>query len=87
MLPWRVSSIRMLVYISEIKTVVGIDNIVITLFYSFSITSNELHQKLYTMKEKERNPLQEGPLKGIGSSMGMQPYTGEVGINLGGTNS
>ena len=36
---------------------------------------------------KERNPLQEGPLKGIGSSVGMQPYKGGVGINLEGTSN
>ncbi len=39
------------------------------------------------VRKKERNPLQEGPLKGIGSSAGMQPYKGGVGINLGGTSN
>ena len=38
-------------------------------------------------EKKERNPLQEGPLKGIGSSVGMHPHKGGVGINLGGTSS
>ncbi len=32
-------------------------------------------------RKKEENPVQEGPLKGIGSSVGMQPYKGGVGIN------
>ncbi len=31
-------------------------------------------------KKKEKNPLQEGPLKGIGSSVDMQPYIGGVGV-------
>ena len=33
-------------------------------------------------RRKERNPLQEGPLKGIWSSMGMHPYKRGVGINF-----
>ena len=36
----------MLIYISEIKAFFGIDNVAIPLFSGFSITSNELHQKL-----------------------------------------
>ena len=40
-----------------------------------------------TLRKKERNPLQEGPLKGIGSSVGLHPYKRGVGINLGGTSS
>jgi len=30
--------------------------------------------------KKEKNPIQRWQLKGIGSSQGMQPYNGEVGI-------
>jgi hypothetical protein len=33
-----------------------------------------------TERKKERNPLQKGPLKGIGSSVGMQPIIGGVGV-------
>jgi len=43
------SSIRMLFYISEIKAFFGIENVVVPLFSSFSITGNELHQKFCTM--------------------------------------
>ncbi len=31
-------------------------------------------------KKKERNPLQRGHVKDIGSSVGMQPYIGGVGV-------
>ena len=31
-------------------------------------------------KRRERNPLQLGHVKGIGSSMGMHPCNGEVGV-------
>jgi hypothetical protein len=39
------------------------------------------------IRKKERNPLHEGPLKGIGSSVGMQPYMGGWIYILGGTSS
>jgi hypothetical protein len=38
-------------------------------------------------RKKERNALHEGPLKGIGSSVGMQPYMGVWVSTLGGTSS
>jgi hypothetical protein len=33
-------------------------------------------------KKKEEKSLHEGPLKGIGFSVGMQPYKGGMGINF-----
>jgi hypothetical protein len=38
------------------------------------------HAPIGRKEKKERNPLQEGLLKGIGSSVAMQPYKAEVGI-------
>ena len=51
-----------------------------TMFYTCNINPN------ITSQEKEgKNPLHEGPLKGIRSSVGMQPYMGGWGSTLGGT--
>jgi len=44
-----VNSIRILRCIFEIKAFFGIDNVVVPLIYVFSMTSNELHQKLCIM--------------------------------------
>ncbi len=42
---------------------------------------------LRVVRKKERNPLHEGSLKGIGSSLGMQSYKGGWISTLGGTSS
>ena len=45
--------------------------------------SGSVSAHAYVLKEiKESNPLQEGLLKGIESSVGMQPYKGGMGIKF-----
>ena len=46
---WMVSSIRMLICISKIKAIFFTDNVVVPFICVFSITNNELHQKLCIM--------------------------------------
>ncbi len=46
---WMVSSIRMWIYISDIKTFFGIDNVVVPLICVFFVPIDELHQQLCIM--------------------------------------
>ncbi len=43
------------------------------------MTTSDLNDQV---RKKERTPLHEGHIKGIGSSVGMQPYKGGVGNNF-----
>jgi len=66
------------------QNMLGVLRLILMDEYYYEIDMEDAH---YQERKKERNPLHEGPLKGIGSSVGMQPYMGGWVSHLGGTSS